>query len=770
MNGLNLTVLGERVSARELYQDYGEDVTDPRVAKKAASKDRWWRRGRPAPKRVSNRSGFENTNEVAERFGRACGLSPGALRTAGVELARYLEGLDSPYAAPVVASANAPVVFALWRAGIPARVGKNNFSMASYLVRGRFGCPRLDPEDAAVVHRPWARLGASDAILFRVPRRDLRRLARLPSDEVQAALASDIVPRPFTTSQKHPSRHRVDWPAINARLADIRKLPLDLLRGTHAPPGKWLRWYKLSDEYQDHLRLLGRVVKSVPLLRRTYSKQVASVLLSAFVPTSVPIGLASWGRLFKRGWVDKYVAPCIARGEVVLGGSPDPDAPNVSNYVNHYVTTLAELPADAKIPEQVACSPSAIQEWAENAGFWLGESAKDTTEHREQAALCRAYDRAAQREPEWAILKWGGEYRRGKKLAKVLKPALDFLVKKAEEGACLFVHGRDADIINELLRRRGVATRHAITSRPLTTQCATRNPDFDAYLRRLAGTEGTVVHVDTGFAGSIPEWMKRAGFPVSEVCLLSTPRPEYQIPGVVEAAGSEGALRTLVLQDIEHSPQRLHKSTKWCPGARLYSDAAPGFWARLYGVCDELGLPRKAGKLKRKKRKSPRRGLAGFGVLHRPHGAHVMPAAHGGKRVYIDEQAGRVYKRAPSSAPEKHCRIAKQSDALLALARLGFATPCVHDRGEDRYSCHEYVCGPTLAEVAGSFTAAQRAGLKSLQRRQRKLGVYVSDLHGRNLVWAGDKRGWVIVDGSFRKKRPEPLAVKLAAQRAEWGL
>lgn len=206
------------------------------------------------------------------------------------------------------------------------------------------------------------------------------------------------------------------------------------------------------------------------------------------------------------------------------------------------------------------------------------------------SARRRWADLRAQVDPDWAIDQWRVEYGRGQRIAPVLGEVLDHLVELARDGATLLVHGRDAELVWHLLSRRGVRAAYAITSRPLTTHGGQPRGEYLAYLQRVVPR--SAVHVDTGCVGSIPQWFATHGWTVEQIRLVSAVDPENQIPvspAALQAARS-ASLRTLVLADLEHSPQRLVRPATW--GRISYAEGAPGYWARLYGVCDALGLPR----------------------------------------------------------------------------------------------------------------------------------------------------------------------------------
>ena len=234
---------------------------------------------------------------------------------------------------------------------------------------------------------------------------------------------------------------------------------------------------------------------------------------------------------------------------------------------------------------------------------FAGKNAPQTVSERDpRKGIKRFYDRLAQQDQEWAITEFPGEYARGKRIAPILKDAIDYITSAVQKGDNVFIHGRDGELIYEILKRqKGLdlsKVRYAITSRPLTTESRTFDSKYKSYLRRLIPEDA--IHIDTGFEGSIPKWLKKKGFPVKDIKMVSATRPEEQIPSTTGLTPLQ--LRNIVLSDLEHSSQRLEnpknlsvkEEGKLLGGFHFltYSDAAPGFWARLYGVEDALGLPR----------------------------------------------------------------------------------------------------------------------------------------------------------------------------------
>lgn len=230
-------------------------------------------------------------------------------------------------------------------------------------------------------------------------------------------------------------------------------------------------------------------------------------------------------------------------------------------------------------------------------------SSKELSE--EQKKLRRSRDRLAQRDPDWAISEFPSEYKRGRRIAKFLEEITDHVESLVKKGDAVVIHGRDGELLYDLLMRRpGIdksKVRYALTSRPMTTMAMTVPEVYKDYLGRMVPKNA--VHIDTGFAGSIPRWLDEKGYQVKAIQMVSATNPHEQIP--VSMRISDAERREIVLSDLEHSSQRLENPTQYHPadpeknvpesgGFRglVYSWAAPGFHARAYGVYDELGLPR----------------------------------------------------------------------------------------------------------------------------------------------------------------------------------
>ena len=212
--------------------------------------------------------------------------------------------------------------------------------------------------------------------------------------------------------------------------------------------------------------------------------------------------------------------------------------------------------------------------------------------------LYRSHDRYAQEHPEWANKKFLSEYARGVRLAPLFKKIITNLNALPKQFK-LVIHGRDGEAIYRVAQKvdSALASRmiYVLTSRPLTTQPAVIDKSYEKYVNKLIPKDVPGIHVDTGFAGSIPEWFKKNGWDVRRIALISADQfmvhaLDYALMGR-ESISSE--IRDTVLTDIEHSAQRLEElgygsKSKW--GDWRFSKNAPGFWARINGIVDNYKI------------------------------------------------------------------------------------------------------------------------------------------------------------------------------------
>jgi hypothetical protein len=224
------------------------------------------------------------------------------------------------------------------------------------------------------------------------------------------------------------------------------------------------------------------------------------------------------------------------------------------------------------------------------------ESDRERDYRKSQNSLARAEDRLAQDKPEWAISGWAHEHHRGIRIAGLIKAALVEIQNCLAKGETVLIHGRDGELLYQLLKRMPLPRRmrklvkYAVTSRPVTTGMPRLHPKVGSMLTRILPKGIPAVHIDTGFAGSIPDWFARQGWNVSRVLLISAISEGRQMQSTKDYPN----LREVVLGDLEHSAQRLQQLTHESPDKGfMYHPSAPGFWARLYGVCSVLGLPQR---------------------------------------------------------------------------------------------------------------------------------------------------------------------------------
>lgn len=245
-------------------------------------------------------------------------------------------------------------------------------------------------------------------------------------------------------------------------------------------------------------------------------------------------------------------------------------------------------------------------------------------EHKKVNATRRARDRLAQRDPDWAISEFPREYEKGKRVAWFLKEIADGVEGMLKKGETVVVHGRDGELLYDLLMRRpGVdksKVRYAITSRPVTTWTdldhVEGRPLHEAHRQELQRYYDYVsrvvpvgaIHVDTGFEGSVPGWFDEKGFEVKSIRMMSASGSKAEIP--IDTPLTPQERRKIVIEDIENSAKRLERLTRYRVRSGIggfsgirYSENAPGYHARAYGVYDELGLPRLKTKVGEKARK-----------------------------------------------------------------------------------------------------------------------------------------------------------------------
>lgn len=362
----------------------------------------------------------------------------------------------------------------------------------------------------------------------------------------------------------------VDWECVRYWHHQFNKLPQSTLRSAGVPANKWHLWDTVfSESHKETIRIYAAAREagmSQKALKGAWKHSYFVNLLKV---------------LIKRGWIG-LLANLV--GQEFLGASS-------LVKLAHPLEVVANM--GAELPVEAWKSWAALEEALDAFGVTGSKNDSDVVDDdvRHSAhQMRRKLDRYAQKNPDWAIRQYLAEYQRGERVAEVMRAALTYLCALIERGEKLVIHGRDGELLYCLLRRMGFSQQitYVISSRPLTTQASEITEEYREYLGKMVPEDS--IHVDTGFAGSIPAWMNQNLSSVKGMALISATNPDNQMPIPSDAVPGYG-LRECVLSDLEHSAQRLDIPRAW--GKLTYSASAPGFWARLYGVCDALGLPRK---------------------------------------------------------------------------------------------------------------------------------------------------------------------------------
>ncbi len=379
---------------------------------------------------------------------------------------------------------------------------------------------------------------------------DLCRMARLSGAFLR-----------FVEGHNGWSDANISWESIAKYQEKYQTIPRQMLMRAGIPAREWGSWGNLPTEEQEGLREAAAVGAAVPALGRRIGLRVWKDESKKSLRVT-----RAWSKLLKDGLLGKMLslsdddklAMKVAKA-LGLGWTPNPE-------------------------DWGSCA--LLEESIDDSGV-LGvedHGGKEREVSRRSRDLRRSLDRAAQRRPQWAIKGWSYEYQRGCDIAAVMKSVIEHL---SQVTAPIVVLGRDGEMIHHLLLRAGIASRYVLASRSLTTHHGAPSGIYLEYLKALV-PQGAYL-VDTGFSGSIPDWFQKNGWELSGVGLVSSVLPHRQIPIPKKSVPAKG-LREMVLADLEHASQRLSPISAW--GRVVYSAAAPGYWARLYGVCDTLGLPR----------------------------------------------------------------------------------------------------------------------------------------------------------------------------------
>ena len=443
--------------------------------------------------------------------------------------------------------------------------------------------------------------------------KDYARIAKLPFDTLPSA---DAMP----TSQYALGQGRFMWDQYEADAKELlTKVPIPFMKAARVPPKQWLsRWRQISmsegtRELFYKLAAVGEVIGDTKDKEESESLNWFFLRLWDLATTSddepffheeARSRIDSLAKLAKSGMLTKIKKAFEKSGETqAFLWENIADA-----YKNHGPSVFdSGWTSTGDLMEKIVLLDAGLPvENSEKSGLTI-----------EQSKINRVRDRLAAQDPEWAISQFKNEYNRGKRIAPMMRDIVDHLEDLLRKGETLVVHGRDGELIYDLLMRRpGIPknrVRYAITSRPLTTFASEIPSQYEAdipqnfrdYLGRMI-PKGAV-HVDTGFLGSIPRWLDDRGFEVKKIQMVSATRAEEQIP--VKVAISDQTRRDVVLSDLEHSSQRLDNPLEgW--GQLRYSYGAPGYHARKYGVYDALGIPRKKEKAQAPKQEERRYRIA----------------------------------------------------------------------------------------------------------------------------------------------------------------
>ena len=216
---------------------------------------------------------------------------------------------------------------------------------------------------------------------------------------------------------------------------------------------------------------------------------------------------------------------------------------------------------------------------------------------RLKRVMRRRRDLLARRDPEWAIWNYPHEYDRGKRIAPMMKEVVDYVASLNRQGEKIFIHGRDGELVFDLLKRvPGIdmsRISYAITSRKLSLE--PHSKDYERYLR--SKIPKGAVHVDTGFLGTIPMHLQALGYDVKRAALIRH-EPDVDVTQTVAIeqipSGFGEKPIEYIVNELEHAAQRLESPREqgWGKHELIYAQEAPGYHARYYGVLDALGIPR----------------------------------------------------------------------------------------------------------------------------------------------------------------------------------
>ena len=407
-----------------------------------------------------------------------------------------------------------------------------------------------------------------------------------PREELLKILSLDYVPSNILIEAREGWQYDPTLEDIVAGIEEFKKIPKHIFENFEPYAGSeekvsdqkiWDLWQrmKVNDDLRD------RVFK-VAAIAPTLMKNIASrSYLERVISWTIDQGEASWfekldtlADLNKSGELKKIV-DAAEKQEL-------DDYYSFWDLMDHYFKYKKLIPSTWKT----------WGELKESIDLVLAQQGKGPKLQAAGNPALRALDRLAAKDPEWAISQYENEYKRGKRIAPLMKDVVDHVEEIVKKGDTVVIHGRDGELIYDLLMRRpGIPksrVKYAITSRPLTTQASSIPDSYRDYLGRMV-PKGAV-HIDTGFGGSIPEWFDRKGYEVKDIRLVSAIDKTREIPVTFPLDDNER--RDIVLSDLEHSSQRLDVVQYEGWGNLRYSQAAPGYHARKYGVYDALGIPR----------------------------------------------------------------------------------------------------------------------------------------------------------------------------------
>lgn len=133
------------------------------------------------------------------------------------------------------------------------------------------------------------------------------------------------------------------------------------------------------------------------------------------------------------------------------------------------------------------------------------------------------------------------------------------------------VHGRDGETLYHLIRtflpKIAKYTRYVVTPRSKTTE-GMHDEEYRRYLQRKMPMTEPIIHLDSGFVGSIPRWLKGQGWNVKAIKLVSTSTNKYKLFD----ASDRSDVREFVLHGMELSG----KEGETITGKRLFKPGEKG--------------------------------------------------------------------------------------------------------------------------------------------------------------------------------------------------